>query len=682
MSNGEVPMLERLLAQEGWLRRLARALVADASLADDVAQETWARVLERPPQSVEAPRAWLARVARRVVGERVRADRNRARRERLVASERVEAADDPAFAERVEAAAQVQRSLARAVLALSEPGRSTVVLRYFEGRSSAQIARDTGVPESTVRNRLRRALAELRAELERASGGGRDAWLGALAPLAFAKTPPLALAKTPPLALAKTAPLALAPEAPLARSSPTLLKLGMIMGLKTKLAVALGVVLVAALPFVLDSSSPTPAEVAAPPAPELVALAPLVEAPDGHVARTPTSAPEPEPAPTRAAAQDAKPADVPSLAPGVLEVLVVRGRGADGATETPVTDGRVWLGLSGVFLPRDLEADPEATRVASLDAFGVARFHGVPHGQRAVGVQLGHAPIVQSSATVRAAEGARLVVRLGGGGVRGTVYDYGGAIVAGARMQFSRASRDGETPKFFGADRVNVVTWTDAEGRFEVLHLPSGTFGVGVDFSGVQNPNGGEYNVLLEVPAETALAHDFGQPGGWPLWRGVVRTATGDAATGQRAALGGGSLRLRRTDTWGFSNHPWNEDGSFAIRVEPGAYSVQVRLPGRSKPVGPPHEIVIERRAHDDGEGFERDLVIPGATVAGVVGPARWISLRETPDAAPLVWMERAADGRYRVDGVPPGTWWLTADERSVQFVVAPTDTLVTVDLH
>jgi RNA polymerase sigma-70 factor (ECF subfamily) len=672
MSNGEAPMLERLLAQEGWLRRLARALVADASIADDVAQETWARVLERPPQSVEVPRAWLARVARRVVGERARAERSRARRERAFASERDEAADDPAFAERVEAAAQVQRELARAVLALSEPSRSTVVLRYFEGRSSAQIARDTGVPESTVRNRLRRALAELRAELERASGGGRDAWLGALAPLALAKTSPLALAKTSPLALATTGPLS--------RSSLTLLKLGMIMGLKTKLAVALGVVLVAVLPFVLDSNSPTRAEVAEPPASEPVALAPLVEEPDARVARD--AMPGPEPAPIRAAAQHEKSADVPPLAPGVLEVAVVRVEGADGSTETPVTDGRVWLGLNGVFLPRELEADPEATRVASLDAFGVARFHGVPPGRRAVGVQLGRAPIVQSSATLRAAEGTRLVVRIGGGGVRGTVYDYGGAVVAGARLQFGSATRDGDTPKFFGVDRVHVVTWTDAEGRYELLHLPGGTFGVGVDFSGVQNPKGGEYNVLIDVPAGKRLVHDFGEPGGWPLWRGVVRTAGGAAAKGGESAGSGGSLRLLRTDAWGFSNHPWNEDGSFAIRVEPGAYSVLVHLPGRGEPVGAPHEIVIERRAHGGGEGLERDLSIPGATVAGVVGSGRWISLRATPDAPPLVWIERPTGGAYRFDGIAAGSWWLAADRRSVEFVVAPNDTLVTVDLR
>ncbi|HVS09514.1 MAG TPA: sigma factor, partial [Planctomycetota bacterium] len=79
MSQSEAITLERLLAQEGWLRSLARALVRDPSLADDVAQETWARVLARPPRAVDSPRAWLARIARRVAGEQRRDERTRAR---------------------------------------------------------------------------------------------------------------------------------------------------------------------------------------------------------------------------------------------------------------------------------------------------------------------------------------------------------------------------------------------------------------------------------------------------------------------------------------------------------------------------------------------------------------------------------------------------------------------------
>ena len=64
-----------------------------------------------------------------------------------------------------------------AVSALEEPYRSTVLLRFFGGLRAAEIARCQETSSSTVRNRLRRALAMLRARL-----GGRDGAL-LLAPL-------------------------------------------------------------------------------------------------------------------------------------------------------------------------------------------------------------------------------------------------------------------------------------------------------------------------------------------------------------------------------------------------------------------------------------------------------------------------------------------------------------------
>ena len=73
--------------------------------------------------------------------------------------------------------------LAKTVLALVEPYRTTVLLRYFEGLSSAEIARRTGVPSATVRWRLMRALEELRGKLDARHGGDRRSWCVVLAPL-------------------------------------------------------------------------------------------------------------------------------------------------------------------------------------------------------------------------------------------------------------------------------------------------------------------------------------------------------------------------------------------------------------------------------------------------------------------------------------------------------------------
>jgi hypothetical protein len=69
------------------------------------------------------------------------------------------------------------------VLELREPFRRTVLLRYFKGRSSAEIARAQSVPDGTVRWRLKSAIDQLRARLDQEAGGDRARWHRALLPL-------------------------------------------------------------------------------------------------------------------------------------------------------------------------------------------------------------------------------------------------------------------------------------------------------------------------------------------------------------------------------------------------------------------------------------------------------------------------------------------------------------------
>ena len=52
------------------------------------------------------------------------------------------------------------------LLPLHEPLRSTLLLRFFEGMSAADIARVQGIPAATVRSRLKDALDRIRAGLE------------------------------------------------------------------------------------------------------------------------------------------------------------------------------------------------------------------------------------------------------------------------------------------------------------------------------------------------------------------------------------------------------------------------------------------------------------------------------------------------------------------------------------
>src|SRR3954470_11281443 len=172
--------LATLLAQAGWLRRFARALVQDAASAEDLAQETLLSAVRRPAEG--GGRAWLATVARNLAVDRFRHAGRRERREEA-AHVQDPSAGRVASPEELIGDAQIHRHVAEAVARLPEPFRQTVVLRFYEGLSSAEIARRLGEPEGTIRWRLKEALDRVRTELDARYGDDRSAWRAALAPL-------------------------------------------------------------------------------------------------------------------------------------------------------------------------------------------------------------------------------------------------------------------------------------------------------------------------------------------------------------------------------------------------------------------------------------------------------------------------------------------------------------------
>lgn len=164
----------RALADLGWVRSLARSLTRDPAAADDLAQDATVAALHQP--AVAHSRAWGASVVKNLWRQALRAGQRRTRREtRAARPEGVPATDD------LVARAETQRALMAHVLALDEPYRSTLLLRFFEGLAPREIARRTQTPVATVQSRLARALHTLRARLDTAHG--RQQWLGALAPL-------------------------------------------------------------------------------------------------------------------------------------------------------------------------------------------------------------------------------------------------------------------------------------------------------------------------------------------------------------------------------------------------------------------------------------------------------------------------------------------------------------------
>lgn len=170
---------ETLAEHLGWVRALARSLTSDSHLAEDLAQETCLAALRSPPPSDRPFPAWVRHVARNFARQAHRSRERTARREAKAArSERTASTDE--LVERV----STHRRIVEAVLALDEPYRSTIVLRYFEELPPRAIAEREGVSVETVKTRLVRGLATLRRRLDR-EFGDRRACLGALTTLAL-----------------------------------------------------------------------------------------------------------------------------------------------------------------------------------------------------------------------------------------------------------------------------------------------------------------------------------------------------------------------------------------------------------------------------------------------------------------------------------------------------------------
>lgn len=186
----ERPPLDALLAHADWVRGLAGSLVADPAAADDLVQDTWTAALQRPPVGDRPLRGWLATVLRRLASQGRRESDRRRRRERQVAKHEAQ----PATSD-VVARAAVHGDLVQAVLALHEPYRSAILLRFFDALPPRKIAEIQDVPVTTVNSRISRGLELLRRRLD-ARYGSRRSWLLSLIPLSGARLGPAVLGAT------------------------------------------------------------------------------------------------------------------------------------------------------------------------------------------------------------------------------------------------------------------------------------------------------------------------------------------------------------------------------------------------------------------------------------------------------------------------------------------------------
>lgn len=161
---------ELLLGHERFVCSIARGLLGNEHDAQDAVQDTWLSALQRGPRAIAALPRWLDRVVRSRATDLRRSEVARRRRERTVASAAMAVTAGTAV-ERL----SVQQDVVAAVLALREPYRSVVLLRYYHGLEPTEIAVQVQTKASTVRTQLVRAHELLKERLDR--DHGRAAWV-------------------------------------------------------------------------------------------------------------------------------------------------------------------------------------------------------------------------------------------------------------------------------------------------------------------------------------------------------------------------------------------------------------------------------------------------------------------------------------------------------------------------
>ena len=135
--------------------RLVGALslyTGDADLAEELAQEAVARVCRhwRRVRKMDAPGAWLHRVARNLAHSHFRRARTGERAQARAADRLTEPSDDDAV-------------VLRAVVAsLPDRERDVIVLRFYLGLSVREAAAELEIPEGTVKTLTHRAIGRLR----------------------------------------------------------------------------------------------------------------------------------------------------------------------------------------------------------------------------------------------------------------------------------------------------------------------------------------------------------------------------------------------------------------------------------------------------------------------------------------------------------------------------------------
>jgi RNA polymerase sigma-70 factor (ECF subfamily) len=149
----------------GLVHGMARRVIAEPSLAEEVAQDTFLALWRRPgafDPGRGSLQAFLLGVARNKAVDLVRREEALRRAKDALAAEvkLVPVEETPSFG------IEERQAVASALASLSEVQREALVLAYFGGRTYREVAEELNIPEGTAKTRLRDGLIKLREMMQ------------------------------------------------------------------------------------------------------------------------------------------------------------------------------------------------------------------------------------------------------------------------------------------------------------------------------------------------------------------------------------------------------------------------------------------------------------------------------------------------------------------------------------